>query len=193
MADVVERPTHIFDTQQKVEDQEQQLIHHIRSSVVEKKRELFLVDFIIDLRRNRRELISSLNKRIQFLEKGIVEREKDFSNLRQTISNFDNLQNETSELSSQLQIKELEIQRLKHNHEVSLKEIDALCEIRVKSELFKLSRYYEEKLDSLKSSFKSLEKVKVADETSTSEKVQVATNLLKAEFKARLIRYELHY
>jgi hypothetical protein len=76
---------HVHQQMEEIETKEQNLIQHLRTAGLRQNKETALVDEVLELRRERRRLLSSLQERNGQLEKAMLELERQNNTLQQQI------------------------------------------------------------------------------------------------------------
>ena len=150
-----------------IEDMEQQLIQHLRTSGLRKPRETSLIDEIMLIRRERRKVCASLKGETLSFQEALANANKE--------SEKNNLAR-VSELEMQLTTQQHQLDDFKREHLRQVRELKDRYSARLHGDIEELSRKYESKLRMLEGKIDELSSARSSKEKSDQE-ARVANHL----------------
>ena len=143
-----------------IEDMEQQLIQHLRTSGLRKPRETSLIEEIMVIRRERRKLFASIKENIATLQTAVADTTKKSDSISLT---------RIHELEIQLATNQRQVDDLKRKHAMDMRELRDRNSARLHSDVEELSRKYEYQLRTLEAKIDELSSAKASKERADAE------------------------
>lgn len=160
-----------------LDEMDQTLIQHIRTAGLRKAREVALIDEIMEIRRERRKLFSTLSTKMENLEK---------QNFELKAQEDEKAIKSSEELNEKLVAKQDELSRLKQKCKLHINELNERHAAQIEDINEKISKKYEGKLQLLESKIEELSSMKQTREkreADQSAQVIVQEQLLEVERK----------
>ncbi len=163
-----------------IEEREQTIIQHIRTSGLRKPRESSLIEEMIELRKDRRKAFSAILSKNETISNQFSELKSMFSNQKDVLQHEISIK--TVELQQELSLKNSQLEEITRSQEEYSNRLKQRFHLALREEKKILASQYEEKLQLIES--------KLAEVTTAAQSKRNNENVNKEDLKMALVAQE---